>query len=387
VRIGIDARWILDRSSGVGVHTRELIKHLALLDRSNEYVLFFDSPYMREQIVSATGISGARNFTSLLLSFGPYSVWSQLLLPSLLKRLSLDVFHSTDYVVPLLAFPRDPSRGVKCVVTIHDVVPLALPGFSPKARKKRLSPIYRKLMMELGRRADAIITVSNASRVDVTRHLRIPEDRAAVVTTVYNGVASRFRPRESVVPSARGVGTRTVLYVGRSDPYKGLVVLVEAFARLRDACPFPVRLAIAGGKDPRYPEASQRASELGLETSVDWLGYVGDDALVAIYQDADVLVLPSRYEGFGLPVLEAMACGTPVVCSNGGALPEVAGDAALCVNPEDVGGLALAIERVLTDSELRGGLVGKGVRQAARFTWMRMAEATLAVYRDVAATA
>jgi alpha-1,3-rhamnosyl/mannosyltransferase len=145
--------------------------------------------------------------------------------------------------------------------------------------------------------------------------------------------------------------------------------------------PVPLRLTVIGQKDDRYPEAPRLAAELGLGDVVRWVGHVTDGELLAAYREADLLVHPSTYEGFGLPVLEAMACGVPVVCGNAGALPEVAGDAALLVDPADPRALAEAIRRVLTDRGLARDLAARGLRRAAAFTWERAARETLEVYR------
>jgi len=174
--------------------------------------------------------------------------------------------------------------------------------------------------------------------------------------------------------------------VGRADPYKNLVGLIEAFAALRKQYQLPVELRIVGPKDRRYPEASQRAASLGVADMVKWLGYLPDDSLVSEYQNADVFVQPSWYEGFGLPVLEAFACGTPVICSNKGSLPEVAGGAALIVQPQDMIGLTEALRRVLTNSRLAQDMSARGLRRAQKFTWEATAQMTLEAYQKAASS-
>jgi glycosyltransferase involved in cell wall biosynthesis len=216
----------------------------------------------------------------------------------------------------------------------------------------------------------------------VLEHLRIPASRVDRVRTVPCGVDARFRPRgdrDAPAPTGR---PRDILYVGRSDPYKNLLGLVDAVAQVRARRSLDVRLRIAGPPDPRYPAPQARAHELGLTDHVQWLGYLADPALVEAYQAADLLVLPSRYEGFGLPVLEAMACGTPVVCSDRSSLPEVAGDAALLVDPDDTTALADAIARVLSDAALAADLRQRGLARARAFTWRRTAEATRSIYQQ-----
>lgn len=379
MRIGIDARWIFAELSGIGTYTRELIRGLARIDRENQYVLFFDDEDRMERIAADTGVSHLPNFATHLLRFGVFSAAGQLRLPGVLQGVGLDIFHSPNYMIPFLAFPRGTPGAIRCVVTLHDLIPLIFPQFTPRAIKTRLHPVFRRVMAEVGARADVILTVSETSRSDVLVQLRIPESRRGNVIAVPNGVSSALRPAPRE-PAPH----RTILYTGRFDPYKNLAGLIRAFAELRPRAKTDVRLRIVGPPDPRYPEPRRLAAELGVNPWIDWSGYLADDALARAYQQADVFVLPSRYEGFGLTVLEAMACGTPVVCSNRSSLPEVAGDAARLVDPDDTAAIAGAIETVLNDPATAAGMRERGLAQAARFTWDQTAERTLQAYRYAA---
>jgi glycosyltransferase involved in cell wall biosynthesis len=378
MKIGIDARWIFPRISGIGMYTQELIRGLAQLDRRNEYILFFDDPARMRKIAERVRLDQAPNFKTHLLPFGVFSPLGQIRFPQIIRKLGLDLFHSPNYMVPLLAFPRHRPGRARCVVTIHDLIPLLFPQFTPKALKTRLYPVYKRLMVEVGARADAILTVSESSRRDVIERLGIPAARDRDIIAVPNGVAPEYRPAEK----KRGA-EKSILYVGRFDPYKNVTGLIEAFAKARKRCKMPVRLRVVGPADPRYPEAPARARQLGLDPFIAWDGYVSGEDLVNAYQDADVFVLLSFYEGFGLTVLEAMACGTPVVCSSRSSLPEVAGSAALMVDPDDSTQTAAAIVRVLEDARLAAELHEKGMRRAAQFTWTRTAAATLKAYEQI----
>jgi glycosyltransferase involved in cell wall biosynthesis len=271
------------------------------------------------------------------------------------------------------------------VVTVHDVIPMVMRDQVKRSLKNRMFPLYRRVMTEVGARADAIITDSAASRVDVLRHLRIPRDREGVVHVVHCGVAPGFLVRPDGGGACDVPREKTVLYVGRADPYKNLVVLVEAFARMRRTIAGPVVLQIVGPPDPRYPEAAERARALGVWESVRWTGYVADAELARLYSVASVLVLPSRYEGFGLPVVEAMASGTPVVCSDIPVLREVAGDAAAFVGLDDAAALSAALQKVLTDRRYADGLRERGLARARAFTWEETARKTLEVYASAVA--
>jgi len=375
MRIGIDARWIFPQISGIGTYTRELIRELAALDRENEYVLFFQESAIEEDVRAMARLGGAPNFSTRTVDYGIFSPAGQARFPSMLRELKLDVFHSPNYMFPLFAFPKGRAGDLRCVVTIHDVIPLLFPDHAPRSRKTRLFPLYRWLMLQVGARADVMVTVSESSRRDVIEQLRVEPSRAERVVVVPNGVAAEYVPAPKT-PRAE----RTMLYVGRFDPYKNACGLMDAFAAVRKTAKVDVRLRMVGPPDPRYPEARQRAEQLGLNPFIDWIGYVDGAELVREYQQADVFVLLSKYEGFGLPVLEAMACGTPVVCSNRSSLPEVAGDAGAVVDPDDAAGAAAEIVRILEEPGRAGELARRGRERAAGFTWRRTAEQTLAAY-------
>lgn len=374
MRIGLDARWIFPELSGIGTYTQELVRQLAQLETDHEFILFFNDAGLRDRTWRAAELEGRPRFRAELVPWGVFSLLNQLRMPGRLRRLGLDLFHSPNYMMPFLAFPRGRPHAVRCVVTIHDLIPLLFPEWTPRALKTRLFPLFRRIMREAGARADALLTVSETSRADIIRHLGAPGDR---VWAIPNGVAPEFQPGPR---SARTV--KTILYVGRFDPYKNVEGLLEAVARVCARGGTEVRLRVIGAPDPRYPEAPRKARELGLEGVVEWSGYLGGADLVAAYQAADVFALLSRYEGFGLTVLEAMACGTPVVCSRIGALQEVAGDAALLVDPLDPGAAADALWRVLNEAALAVELSRKGRARAREFTWAKTAERTLRVYEE-----
>jgi glycosyltransferase involved in cell wall biosynthesis len=382
MRIGLDARWIFPEITGIGSYTRELIRHLALADPENDYVLLFADEALRDRTCRDCLPQAPANVSSVRVPYGLFSPAGQVRMPGVIRRLKLDVFHSPNYMIPLAAFPRRGRRpgAARAVVTIHDLIPLIFPDYVPRSRKRRLFFLYRWLMRDIARRADVIITVSRASRADVIRHLGLPSERHGRVAVVTEGVSPRFQPPPER-PAPPRDAPRTILWVGRADPYKNLAVLIEAFARLRGQVRLDVRLKLVGPPDARYPEADRLARQLGVAPHIERAGYLADDALVRAYQEADVFALPSRYEGFGLTVLEAMACGVPVVCSNKGSLPEVAGQAAILVQPSDVVGLSEALKRVLLDPRTARDMRRRGLERARTFTWDQTARQTLDAYR------
>lgn len=367
MKICIDARWIYPEISGIGLYTQELIRALARLDRQNEYLILFDNPNTQLRTISAARLDEAPNFSCVTVRNNLFALRNQLALPLFLRRQRVDVYHSTNYMMPLLS-----CGGTKRVVTIHDLIPLMFRDHAPKAKKARFFPVFKRLMLEVAQRADRIIAVSEATKRDLVRELNVPAEKVSVTL---EGVTTAHIP---LGPAPR-ISERRVLFVGRRDPYKNLPLLIQAFSNLRSQIP-DLRLRIIGPADDRYPEAPTLAKQLGLTEAIDWIGYATPEGLISEYQQADVFVLPSKYEGFGLTVLEAMACGLPVVCSNVSSLPEVVGDAGLLVPPDDAPALAGELHRVLTDAHLAADLRRRGLLRAGLFTWEKTARDTLTAY-------
>jgi len=383
MRIAIDARWIFPEISGIGNYTRQLLHEFGQSDLPHSLLLLFNNEALLNRTLEQTELRDTKHVEAVCLPWSVFSPKSQLFLPGYLKRKRIDCFHSPNYMIPFLAFPRSRSGNIKCVATIHDVIPMLFPYHAPKSKKSRLFPLFRALMNEVGRRTDAIITVSDASRRDILSQLHIPSQHANKVHTIYNGVSDHFCPSTKTPQPKKADAPQTLLYVGRADPYKNVDALIHALNIIRTTTDLNVRLQIAGAPDPRYPQATALADTLGLSNVVTWTGYLTDETLVDTYRNAAVLVHPSRYEGFGLQIIEAMSCGTPVVCSTGGSLPEVAGDAAILVDPDDINGFAQAIIHVLTQPQVAFAMRNKGFAQAARFTWKTAARQTLNVYETV----
>ncbi len=379
LKIGIDGRWIFPAISGVGRVTEKLVSHLSALDRENYYYVFFSDPGLLEKY-SARWRNNPR-VRPVPVPWGIFSPAGQWGIPSRIGKLQLDIFHSTNYFLPLFLRP-----GVKAVATVHDLIPLKFPQFTPRAWKTRFHPVFRRVLDRSVRRADRVITVSRHTRRDLVADLGLRPEKIAVV---YNGIDEAYRPLDKAVVERTvrekvGSSDPYLLYVGRFDPYKNVAGLVRAFAGfIRNRTDRP-RLVLAGHPDPRYPEAAEAVAELNLSSRVDFLDGVGEEELVALYNGARALVLPSLYEGFGLPPLEAMACGTPVIVSDRGSLPEVVGEAGILINPESSNELTAAIGRLWDSEELRREFRGRGLARAGEFSWERTASETLKVYRELA---
>lgn len=372
MKIALDARWIFAESSGIGQHTRLLISSLQALRTNHEFVLLFDDAERAEQIKTELSYEGE----SVLLPYGLFSIQNQLKLGRQLKERNVELYHSTNYMMPLPGFPRYRPGNIKAVITIHDLIPMVYRDHAPRSRKSRLYPLYAKLMKEVAARANRIITVSESSAQDVRARLGLEGHGPDKVRVVYNGLDPVFHEAHTVPRQ----DPPEILYVGRLDPYKNVPQLVSAFAEARRKLPPGTRLRIIGPADDRYPEAMSIARSQDLFPFMDWEGHVRFPMLIEAYRRASLVVLPSEYEGFGLPVAEAMACGTPVICSRASSLPEVAGDAARMVPPGDLFALVHALIEVMNNPKLQAEMSEKGLKQARKFQGETMAKETLEVY-------
>jgi len=379
MHVVLDARYLTRHQSGIGYYTQRLIGGLAAIDRTNRYtcVVVRGGPGL-----PVTGPTDSRWATwPTRVSFDNHvtgDLWLLGYLPVRLHRLGTDVFHGPAVFLPLV------KLGYRTVVTIHDLVSFLFPATVP-----RKYSLYMRLMTRLAvRSADHIIAVSGATRDDLTQVLQVPDHKVAVIHEAVGpefAVAPAPGAVERVV-QRHGIRQPYCLFVGNLEPRKNLAGLIEAFARLKDrarAARPPHQLVLAGTRGWLYAGIFRAVEAHGLTGEVVFTGYVPPEELPLLYAGADCFVFPSLYEGFGLPVLEAMAAGAPVVASRVGAIPEVAGDAALLVDGSRPAELAEAIETVLTDPALRARLVARGRARAREFTWDRVARQTLAIYEAV----
>ena len=367
MRVAIDARKLHD--FGIGTYIRNLLRHLARIDRENEYVLLCQESDMG---VAATL---GENFRAVLEPADNYSIAEQIHVPWVLMREKPDVYHAPHYVLPVAVRSRS-------VVTIHDCIHLMFPQYLPN----RAAYAYaRGAMWSAARRSDRILTVSEASKRDILHFFNVPPDKISVV---YNAIDERIweePPPEDIarVRERFQLDQRFVLYAGTIKPHKNLVRLIEAFAQLRKGEFEELKLLIIGDEISKLPALRRAVHSYKLHKHVRFLGFLPDETLAALYRLASLFVFPSLYEGFGLPPLEAMASGTPVVTSNVSSLPEVAGDAAVLVDPYDVSSIVEGMRRVLSDSALANELRRKGLIRARDFSWERSVARTHEIYQLV----
>jgi len=367
MRIAIDARKLHDY--GIGTYVRNLASQLARQDRDDTYVLICrraDEPWVR-------GL-GPR-FEPLIEGAGNYSVLEQVAIPFDLRRAKVDLFHAPHYVVsPLTACPT--------VVTIHDCIHLRFPQYLPN----RTAAVYARFFMATAaRRARRILTVSQASKEDILHFLKVP---ASKVEVIHNALDERLAapPTEDEIARVRDrflVNAPFILYAGNIKPHKNVDRLIEAFAIVRSRGGENIKLLIIGDEISKYPNLRRLVHRFQLHKHVRFLGFVPDATLAALYRLATVFVFPSLYEGFGLPPLEAMASGAPVITSNVSSLPEVVGDAALLIDPMNATAIADAIVRVVSDAELRAELTRRGFERVKTFSWARSVQRTREVYAEV----
>ncbi len=368
MRVAIDARKLHD--FGIGTYIRNLLRHLARSDRDTEYVLLCRDADM--PVAHQLG----ENFRGVLERSPNYSLREQAHIPYVLMRERPDVYHAPHYVLP----PLVPCRSV---VTIHDTIHLMFPQYLPN---RGAYAYARTLMWAAAKRSDRILTVSESSKRDIVRHFNVPPEKVVVI---YNALDERFGAEPLPEEFARvrerfQLDHGFVLYVGNIKPHKNLVRLIEAFDGLRREGFDGLKLLIIGDEITKWPALRRAVHKYKLHKHVRFLGFQSDETLAVLYRLAAVFVFPSLYEGFGLPPLEAMASGTPVVTSNLSSLPEVAGDAALLVDPYDADAIRDAIRRVLTEPALREDLRRKGLARAKQFSWEESVARTRQIYMETA---
>lgn len=366
MRVAIDTRKLHD--FGIGTYVSNLVRGLARLDHDHEYTLICHPSDV--DFVRALG----PNFRACADRSGNYSLQEQLTIPLDIWRARPDLFHAPHYVLP----PLTPG---KTVVTIHDCIHLRFPQYLPS----RLAHWYAQVFLSrAASKAARVITVSEASKRDIIHFLHTPADKIEVV---YNGFDERLTSPsaddEARVRDRFQLDAPFVLYAGNIKPHKNVDRLIEAFAQLRSRGMDNVKLLIIGDDISKYSNLRRLVHRHQLHQQVRFLGFVSTDTLAALYQLARVFVFPSLYEGFGLPPLEAMANGTPVITSNVSSLPEVVGDAALLIDPLDAQSIADAMYRVLTDAALRADLVRRGHERVKAFSWERSVARTHEIYMDV----
>lgn len=373
MRIAIDLIPITGKEAGLQRYAQQLVKGLAEFDKKNDYILLlnekaYDFFYVKQS-----------NFKNIKVKTPPkiHFFWEQVYLPLHTLFKNFDILH-----FPVSAPPYFQFSSLKTIVTMHDLTFIIYPETMTK-----ISRLYWTFFMKRGvKTAKKIIADSKSTKDDLIKHYNIPEEKVKVIHAALtrNFSTSLEASNFQSVKDEYGLPEKYLLYVGTLEPRKNVRRLVQAFHKAKSKKRFIHKLVITGKKGWLFSEIFETVEKLRLGSEVIFTGFVPDEDLPGIYSGAEIFVFPSLYEGFGLPPLEAMSYGVPVLVSNSSSLPEVVGDAGILVNPEDIDDIANGILRLVEDQNLRNQLKEKGLQQAQKFSLERMAKETLEVYEEVA---
>ena len=363
--IGVMLRTMHEKQ-GIGVYTQNLMNHLLPLDQHNEYVLFYRNPEFLGQYAQYP------NVREKLVTAPNKLIWDQVKIPLAVKREGVDLIFHTKFTVPI--FTR-----AKSVMVLHGSEWYVYPQFS-----ERMDILYIKLMMPIyHRRAAAVISVSNRAKEDMNHYVAVHKDK---IKTVYLAPDPRFRQdvNGDVLRTTRdkyNLPEKFIFNAGGIYPGKNIKRVLMAYANIRHKIPH--KLVLAGVLRRKYHDELKPIQEYGLEDDVVFPGWIPQKDMPALYKLADLFLFPSFYESCSVALLEAMASGCPIVTTNTGGTPEIIGDSAILLDPMDTDGIAEAVERVLSNRQLRQELVDKGLKQSQRFSWEKCARETLSVLEHV----
>ncbi len=369
-RIGIDARLFGTAHTGIGMYTEELIGNLLKIDTHNQYVVF-----ALPEIVHLFPFYSP-NLEKKAVDYKHYSYSEQLFLPGIINKAKVDLVHYTNFNTPVL------WGSVKSVVTVHDLTLLFHPG---RSRSKIRKWVYRYVIKRTCERATRIIAVSKATKDDIVNHLGIDPNK---IDVVYEAASQRLKvdpdPKKiEAIKTKYDITKPFFMYVGQWRTHKNLVRLIRAFAEAKRRYQLDYQLVLVGREDPLAPEIKETISSLGLQNDVLITGYVADGDMGQFFAAAEAFIYPSLYEGFGIPPLEAMSAGTPVLTSNVSVMPEILGDAALYFDPYSVEDMADKMYQFANSYRLKQELKEKGIKRARTYSFSKMAKATLEIYEKV----
>lgn len=371
MKIGIDARMYGPSVSGIGNYVKCLINALQEKDHENEYVVFLLKKGYDECRLTA------ENFKKVLVDVPWYSWREQGFYWRIIKKEKLDVMHFPNFNVPMLF--TDPY-----VVTIHDMTPMFFPG--PKRKRSSLRRYaYNVVFQTAVKKAERVITVSHFSKDEIVLFFPSIQDKITVIPLGLNPFFQKTKEYDIMkrIKKRFGIHRPYIFYIGVWRDHKNIPGLIRSFQILNKKYPKRYQLVLAGDNRIADPKIYKTLSEVQLDESIVQCGFVSDEELLALYQGAEILVVPSFKEGFGLHTLESLACGTPVVASETTSIPEILNNAALYFHPTDIHGMAKVIERVLMNKKLREHLLQRGREIIQQYSWKSCAEKTLQVYQDI----
>lgn len=371
MKIGIDgraAKWY--RGTGIGTYTYQLISSINNINDKNDYLLFMPESFNHD-------IAFGNNFElrSITENNGS-SFWDEVNIPNILKDNEIGLYH-----VPQNGVGLPKEKKCPFVITLHDVIPYKM----PETVGDRYLKIFNEEIPKIIPLCDGIITVSEYSREDISKAFNYPKEKIHVT---YLAAEDIYKPLDRALSSKLvedyySISGDYILYVGGFSPRKNIVGLIEAFSKLLDVYKKDIKLVIAGKQGKSYSIYKKRAEDLHIENKVLFPGFISLEHLPYLYNAAKLFVYPSFYEGFGLPPIEAMACGTPVVTSNVTSIPEVIKDSGIIIDPNNVEDLASAMHNVIDDYNLREKLIIRGLVRAAELSWQQTALNTVEAYNKI----
>ena len=376
MQICFDARVIIDKSTGLGNYTYNLFKHLLLLDSENEYIVLINRSLTDQHPIQYLE---QKNLKKRFVQISEVTPQQQVMVPFELLKQKPDIYHYPNFDLPVF-------QPYNSIFTVHDLTYLKHHDLYMNGRW--LKNFYTKAIMNLGaRKSKKIIAVSSSTKNDLLEILKVPEHKVDVIhegldESYFNGSLSN---NKSNFFNQNGLndGDDYFLFIGERRPHKNLVRLIEAFSIFQQKTPNKIKLVIGGKKYASYDEPERKAQELNLTKEVIFLGYIPEVDLQLLYKNARCFIFISIYEGFGIHILEAMACGTPIITSNISSMPEVAGEAALTVNPYNVDEIAEAMNQITYNVKISQRLVNTGLKRVKNFSWNNAAEKTLRLYEGV----
>lgn len=370
MHIGIDgraSRWY--RGTGIGTYTYELISNLNLIDKINNYSLFLPD--------NAKFNSLNINFTNEKINENPKeNFWENVSLPNTFRDKNLDLYH-----IPQNGVGLPEKLQCKAVITLHDIIPLKMPETVSDGYKYIFNDHIPRILNHI----NGIITVSDFSKEDIAKEFNYPKSKIFVTPLAAEDI---YKPLNKIscknlLSKYYSIDTDFILYVGGFSPRKNILGLIEAFALLKKSCKNDLFLVIAGKHGISYETYKNKAIELNIEKDVLFPGFIPLNFMPVFYNLAEMLVYPSFYEGFGLPPLEAMACGTPVIASKNTSIPEVLQNSALLIDPKNINEIKEAMSKLLFDKTYKNKLIIKGLNRSKEFNWINTASKTIQAYNYI----
>ncbi|MFN4083028.1 MAG: glycosyltransferase family 4 protein [Bacteroidia bacterium] len=374
MKIGIEAQRIFrPKKHGMDIVALELIKNLQLIDKENQYYIFVKDD------IDNTVIKETENFKLVFVKSASYPIWEQLHLPKAVKKFKIDLLHCTSNTAPL-------KLNVPLVLTLHDIIYLEKINLSQGTAYQKFGNLYRRIIVpQIINKTSKIITVSNFENERICKHFGFNKQH---VITIYNGVGSHFKPVLDIAELKNAkekynLPDNFVFYLGNTDPKKNVIGVLKTLIKLKKKNELNFTLVMLDINREYLLETAKKAGDESIIKHIHFTGYVPNNELPAIFSQAKLFLYPSLRESFGIPILEAMACGVPVITSNTSSMPEIAEDAAILVDPNNENEIADKITLLLNDEQLKNNLIKKGIERAKNFTWQNNALQTINVYKEV----